>query len=113
MGQTLSLAAFLLILAYSIYVLVGALRTGSYPLWVGSVLGKPFDVSRREHPRTFRLLLAVNGLMILAFLMVVGDSTMRIIALTSNTSFEGTRRPVTQFAVGNWALAHRTPQLDR
>jgi hypothetical protein len=34
-------------------------------------------------------------------------------ACRSNTSFEGMRRPVTQFAVANWAPAPRTPQLDR
>jgi hypothetical protein len=33
--------------------------------------------------------------------------------LASNTSFEGTRRPVTQFAVANWAPVHHAPQLDR
>jgi hypothetical protein len=33
--------------------------------------------------------------------------------MVSNTSFEGMRRPVTQFAVANWAPVPRTPQLDR
>jgi hypothetical protein len=33
--------------------------------------------------------------------------------MVSNTSFEGMRRPVTLFAVANWAPVPRTPQLDR
>jgi hypothetical protein len=32
---------------------------------------------------------------------------------SSNPSFEGTRSPVTQFAVANWAPVPRAPQLDR
>ena len=30
-----------------------------------------------------------------------------------NNSFKVTRRPVTQFAVANWAPVHRAPQLNR
>ena len=33
--------------------------------------------------------------------------------LRPNTSFKVTRRPVTQFAVANWAPFHRAPQLNR
>ena len=33
--------------------------------------------------------------------------------LSSNTSFKVTRRPVTQFAMANWAPARPAPQLDR
>jgi hypothetical protein len=40
-------------------------------------------------------------------------SKIGIAGSSSNTSFEVTRRPLTQFAVANWAPVHPAPQLDR
>jgi hypothetical protein len=41
------------------------------------------------------------------------DDSLGSAAGRSNTSFKVTRRPVTQFAVANWAPVHHAPQLDR
>ena len=68
--------------------------------------------------KTYRLLLsparprnlssppASGGLLYLVEARIPGEER-------PNTSFKVTRQPVTQFAVANWAPAHRAPQLDR
>jgi hypothetical protein len=70
-GEVGSLLLACLLVALLIRTLISALQTGSITWIFDSALSEPFLVTRVKHPRTFRLLVALNSLMIIVISAVV------------------------------------------